>query len=387
MQTGVGVGGSHPTPESPWRGPSRWRGAAAYADLVRWSEPAVWREQPRGATLDAATLSLSGLDQLKAMSSPPGLYHLTGSTFENAQPREAEFSMPITGWLRSSQGAVPGGMLAVPGDGALGCAIHTELTQDYSYTTAEISFTYLRPLRVGTRVHARGRAQHVGRRLAFSTCDITDDAGRLVAYGTSRCSVFDNAASPLRGGNATPPPTPADGDPATTDVDPFEREPAGVVLDQSVWDTNSGLDVLRGQIAGTLPAPPLHHILGIAPVAAAEGSAECVMPLTAWLNTPWGWPQGGFVAVLADTAVAMAVQTTVPAGTAFASVDLKVNYLRPIAATGGLLHARASVVHRGRSLAVATAELTDANGRRVALATGSAQILPGRPAALTSSRD
>jgi acyl-coenzyme A thioesterase PaaI-like protein len=54
-----------------------------------------------------------------------------------------------------------------------------------------------------------------------------------------------------------------------------------------------------------------------------------------------------------------------------------------VAADGGLLHARATVVHRGRSLAVATAEIVDDDGRRVALATGSAQILPGRPAALS----
>jgi uncharacterized protein (TIGR00369 family) len=108
------------------------------------------------------------------------------------------------------------------------------------------------------------------------------------------------------------------------------------------------------------------------------------MPLTGWLNTPWGWPQGGFIAALADSALSMAVQTTVPAGTAFATIDLKVNFLRPPAAEGSPLHAHASVLHRGRSLAVATASITNASGRLVALATGSAQLLPGRAAALTS---
>jgi acyl-coenzyme A thioesterase PaaI-like protein len=61
------------------------------------------------------------------------MHHLTGTVFEEARQGEATFSMPVTGWLRSSQGAVPGGLLAVPGDGALGCAIHTELAAGLAY--------------------------------------------------------------------------------------------------------------------------------------------------------------------------------------------------------------------------------------------------------------
>ncbi len=351
---------------------------------MQWSEPAVWRERPRGATVDAAALALTGLEQLRAIRALPAMYHLTGTRFESVAPREAIFTMPVTGWLLSPQGAVPGGVLALPGDGALGCAIHTELPSGSAYTTAELSITYLRPVTVGTRVRAHGRALHIGRSLAFSNCDITDQAGALIAHATSRCIVFHSAENaPRRSGTALPPPVSRDGDEPASDLDPFMRAPAGTVLDQAVWDSTSGIDVLRGQIDGTLPAPPLHHLLGLAPVSVADGSAECVMPLSGWLNTPWGWPQGGFIAVLADTALGMAVQTTVPAATAFAPVDIKVNYLRPVAADGGLLHARATVVHRGRSLAVATAEIVDDDGRRVALATGSAQILPGRPAALS----
>jgi uncharacterized protein (TIGR00369 family) len=334
--------------------------------------------------VDAATQALGGLEQLRAISARPAMYHLTGTTFDSAAPREAVFSMPVTGWLRSPQGAVPGGLLAVPGDGALGCAIHTELPAGSAYTTAELSITYLRPVVVGGRVHAHGRALHVGRSLALSNCDITDDAGTLLAHATSRCIVFRTAENaPARSGTAAPSSLPTTGDQSASELDPFERDPAGTVLGQSVWGVTSGLEVLRDQIAGRLPAPPLHHLLGVTPTAADNGQAECVMPMTGWLSTPWGWPQGGFIAVLADIALAMAVQTTVSAGSAFAPVDLKVNYLRPVAPDGNLLQARATVLHRGRSLAVATAELRDAGGRPVALATGSAQILPGRPASLS----
>ncbi len=343
----------------------------------------MWREPARGDIVDATTRALGGLEQLRALRATPAMSHLTGTTFDSAAPREARFSMPVTGWLRSPQGAVPGGLLAIPADGALGCAIHTELAAGIAYTTAELSITYLRPVPVGTRVHAHGRALHVGRSLALSSCQITATGGTLVAHATSRCIVFRSPGdAPAGGGTASPSSPPVRSDGPTSDVDPFLRQPRGEVLAQGTWDRMSGLDVLQAQVAGTLPLPPLHHLLGLTPVHAAEGAAECVMPFTAWLNTPWGWPQGGFVAVLADAALGMAVQTTVPAATAFAQVDLKVNYVRPVAPDGGLVRARATVAHRGRSLAVATAELVDADGRRVALATGSAQILAGRPASL-----
>ena len=347
-------------------------------------DPAIWAETPYGAVITDEVRALSGLDQLRAIRARPALYHLTGTTFDGAAPGEATFSMPITGWLRASQGLVPGGMLAVVADGALGCAVHTELRAGQSYTTAQLSMTFLRPVTVGTRVTAAGRALHVGRTLALSDCEVRDETGALIAHGTSRCIVFGGSGSPSRGGTALG--APAAPEPPAGAVDPFEREPAGSVLGADVWDSLSGQVVLERQVEGRLPAPPLHHLLGIAPVAAGEGQAECVMPLTGWLATPWGWPQGGFLAAMADCALGMAVQTTVPAGTGFAGVDIAVNYIRGVAADGSLLRAHARVLHRGRSLAVATVEIVDARGRLVVLATGSAQILEGEAAARTRAR-
>jgi len=46
------------------------------------------------------------------------------------------------------------------------------------------------------------------------------------------------------------------------------------------------------------------------------------------------------------------------------------------------LVSRGTVVHRGRTMAVANAEVRNEDGKQVALATGSAMILPSRPASL-----
>jgi hypothetical protein len=42
------------------------------------------------------------------------------------------------------------------------------------------------------------------------------------------------------------------------------------------------------------------------------------------------------------------------------------------------------VIHRGRSVAIGTSGAFDADGKKVAVATGSAVILPGRPATVTT---
>jgi uncharacterized protein (TIGR00369 family) len=106
------------------------------------------------------------------------------------------------------------------------------------------------------------------------------------------------------------------------------------------------------------------------------------LPCTMWLASPARTVQGGVTAMLADSAMLAAVQTTAPAGTAIAGLDLHVNYLRPVFPDGQNLTARGEVVHRGRTLAVTRAEITNAEGKPVALATGSSMYLPGRPAAL-----
>jgi uncharacterized protein (TIGR00369 family) len=70
------------------------------------------------------------------------------------------------------------------------------------------------------------------------------------------------------------------------------------------------------------------------------------------------------------------------ADTAVAPLDFKVNYLRPVFPDGKDLTASARILHRGRTLIVTAVEITNAEGKQVALATGSAMYLPGRPANL-----
>jgi uncharacterized protein (TIGR00369 family) len=344
--------------------------------LIR--EPALWRDVPvRGDILDASSRDLSGLEALRLVRGQPPMGRLTGLTFDGADDGTAAFSLPVSAWFEWSHGSVPGGVLALAADAALGCALQSLLPPHTQYTTAEMSMTYLRPARIGSVATAHGRALHSGQTLGLSAGEIIDGDGRLVAYSTSRMRIFGEAAAsaPTRGGTAAPPERDSGSQGGGEGLDPYLRPVSGERIDEAVFRERSGVEIIHAQIRGDLPLPPMHHLIGVVPTEATLGAATCVMPLSGWLATPFGWPQGGFIVLLADLALALATQTTLAKGEGMASVDIKVNFLRPVAGDGSMLEARAKVVHRGRSLTVGTAEILGADGRPVALATGSAALL------------
>jgi uncharacterized protein (TIGR00369 family) len=288
--------------------------------------------------------------------------------------------MPVSGWLLNSAGAIGGGTLAIVADIAFGCSIQTELPPATPYTTAELSLSFLRPAPLGRTLSAGGQAIHVGRSVALSEAFlIEEESDRLIAHGTSRCAVLP----PIEPVPEPPEDLPMIQPDADADSDPYRRPwPTDAIIPQETWDRLSGKEILARQLEGELPPPPIHHLTGLHPVEFGDGSAAMRLPATEWLASPARTVQGGVIAMLADAAMLIAVQTTAPAGTAFAGLDLKVNYLRPVPPDGRDLIARASVIHAGRTIVITRAEVENADGRRVALGTGSSMYLPGRPASL-----
>lgn len=325
-------------------------------------------------------LSMSGLEQLRALQRglAPKLpiHYLTGMRPTEVGPGTSTFAMPVSQWLLSPPGLVQLGTLAILADGPLGCAVQTALTAATPYTTAEISMSAIRPVDPATRsLTAKGRLINAGRSIGVSEVVIADELGRLVAHGTSRCFIFPPMVSP------PPPPVelPVIPEPQFAVGPPYLRTPQGRVLGQEVYDQLSGLEILRGHISGELPWPPISALTGLRAVAASEGEAVFACPSSEWLCSPLGRLEGGVIALIAETPLVCAIQTLLPAGTSYAPLDLKINFLRPVSPDGADLIATGRVVHRGRTMAIATSEVVDAEGRRVAMATGSAMILPGKP--------
>lgn len=227
---------------------------------------------------------------------------------------------------------------------------------------------------------ARGRLVHAGRSLALSAVQITDGRGRLLADGSSMCVI--RTMSSERGDDVPPATRLEDSPPDCDSPDPYERSELGQVLEQEIWQRMSGLEILEAQIAGELPSPPIQYLTGVRPIEVGNREAVFALPCHEWLCSPLRTVLGGVIAMLADGALVSAIQTTAPPGAAIAAIDLKVNFLRPARPDGRELRAHGHVRHAGRTITIAEADVVDADGRAVAIATGSAMVLHGRSAAL-----
>ena len=91
---------------------------------------------------------------------------------------------------------------------------------------------------------------------------------------------------------------------------------------------------------------------------------------------PIGSVHGGIFATLLDSAAGCAVQSTLPQGVAYTSLDLTVKFLRRITVDTGTVRAIGTVVSRGRQTALAEVRLVDEKDRLLAHATSSCMLFP-----------
>ncbi len=137
----------------------------------------------------------------------------------------------------------------------------------------------------------------------------------------------------------------------------------------------SGLDYLRAIAAGELPPAPIGSHFGMRPTRVEVGEVVFTAEADESAYNPIGVVHGGMVCTLLDSAAACAVHTTLPAGTAYTSLDLTVSYLRPITRDTGPVVARGWVTKPGRRAAFAAADVRDAEGRVLATATSTCLVM------------
>ena len=138
----------------------------------------------------------------------------------------------------------------------------------------------------------------------------------------------------------------------------------------------SGLETMAAIRDGVLPPAPIAMLMQFDIRALEEGRVEFGCTLDESAYNPIGVVHGGLVCTLLDTVAGCAVHTTLPAGVAYTSIEIKVNYLRPVHATSGPLTAIGRVVKPGRRVAFAEGEVLDAQGRTVATASSSLLVFP-----------
>jgi len=131
----------------------------------------------------------------------------------------------------------------------------------------------------------------------------------------------------------------------------------------------SGLDFVRGIFAGRLPSPPIMQNVEPFDQTAEKGHVVFYSVPGFRHYNPIGSVHGGHSAILLDSAMGLAVQTALPAGTGYTTLEFKISFIRGMSKDTGVIRTEGKVLNAGRRAATAEARITDSNGKLLAHAT------------------
>ena len=154
---------------------------APRSKTVQWHDPMITA---------AAGRPLAGLDFLRGIRDgvfpPPPIAVLFGMQIREVEVGRVVFECEPDESAYNPIGVVHGGLVCTLADTVAGCSVHTTLEAGVAYTSIDLNVSYLRPVTKDSGVlRATGRVTKPGRRVAFSTAEIVDQAGRIVATATS----------------------------------------------------------------------------------------------------------------------------------------------------------------------------------------------------------
>jgi uncharacterized protein (TIGR00369 family) len=139
------------------------------------------------------------------------------------------------------------------------------------------------------------------------------------------------------------------------------------------------LERLRAVVRGELPLAPVAGLVGFTLTAVAEERATIELDAGPQHANPLGTLHGGILCDIADAAMGLAYATMLGEGESFTTIELKINFLKPIWA--GKLRAEGRVIKRGRTVGLVESDVFDAKGSLVARASSTCMTLRGTEAA------
>jgi uncharacterized protein (TIGR00369 family) len=123
---------------------------------------------------------------------------------------------------------------------------------------------------------------------------------------------------------------------------------------------------------------PVGDLIGFEVQEAGNGRTVVTLQSGPQHFNPMGTLHGGILCDIADTAMGVAFASTLAPGESFTTVELKINYLRPV--REAKLRAEGRVVQRGRTIGYVECEVTDENGKLIAKSNSTCLVLRGEQA-------
>jgi uncharacterized protein (TIGR00369 family) len=137
----------------------------------------------------------------------------------------------------------------------------------------------------------------------------------------------------------------------------------------------SGMEFLQKIVSGEIPPPPIAQLLDFTLTHVEPGFAVFECDPAEYHYNPIGVVHGGLACTLLDSTMSCAIQTTVPAGSAYTTLELKVHLVRAITDKTGHLRAEGRIIHGGSRMGTAEGKLIDKDGKIYAHGTTTCMIM------------
>jgi len=138
------------------------------------------------------------------------------------------------------------------------------------------------------------------------------------------------------------------------------------------------LERVQAILRGEAPDPPVARLVGFRLVSVAPGRAVFEMEAGPQHANPMGTLHGGILCDIADAAMGIAYASTLEEGESFTTLELKINFLKPV--WNARLRAEGRIVRRGRTVGMVACDVVDETGSLVARASSTCLTLSGKKA-------
>lgn len=140
----------------------------------------------------------------------------------------------------------------------------------------------------------------------------------------------------------------------------------------------SGFDYLCSIRDGKIKPPPVAVLLGYKLCKVEMGRAVFELEPAEYHYNPLASVHGGVASTLLDSAMTAAIISTLPIGITCSTIEMKVNFVRPITGKIGLVRCEGKIIHVGSRIGTAEGKLLNHEGKLYAHAVNTCMIFRTR---------
>ncbi len=138
----------------------------------------------------------------------------------------------------------------------------------------------------------------------------------------------------------------------------------------------SGFECLEKIVSGEFPPPPILILMNGRFAKLSEGRVVFEAEPAEYHFNPIGSVHGGFAATLLDTAMGCSIHSCLPAGVGYTTLEIKINYVRPLTDKIGIVRCEGTAIHVGARVATAEGRIVDSAGNLYAHGTTTCLLMP-----------